>query len=139
MAVLPTAGSIDISTGVTFEQQPSRTWYIDTDTNRIQGEVTGYEAVKQAVNIILNVERFRWQIYSPNSGMQWDGLIGQDPGYVASEMQRRMLDALRMDDRVRGISNFSYTLSNDGDTMTASVTVNTVYGEVQTTVEVNLT
>lgn len=139
MAVLPIAGSIDISTGVTFEQQPSRTWYIDTDTNRIQGEVTGYEAVKQAVNIILNVERFRWQIYSPNSGMQWDGLIGQDPGYVASEMQRRMLDALRMDDRVCGISNFSYTLSNDGDTMTASVTVNTVYGEVQTTVEVNLT
>lgn len=139
MAVLPTAGIIDISTGVTFEQQPSRTWYIDTDTNRIQGEVTGYEAVKQAVNIILNVERFRWQIYSPNSGMQWDGLIGQDPGYVASEMQRRMLDALRMDDRVRGISNFSYTLSADGEIMTASVTVNTVYGEVQTTVEVNLT
>ena len=139
MAVLPTAGSIDISNGVTFEQQPSRTWYIDTDTNRIRGEVTGYEAVKQAATIILNVERFRWQSYSPNSGMQWDGLIGQDPGYVASEMQRRMLDALRMDDRVRGISNFSYTLSNDGDTMTASVTVNTVYGEVQTTVEVNLT
>lgn len=139
MAVLPSAGTIDISSGVTFEQQPSRTWYIDTDTNRIQGEVTGYEAVKQAVNIILNVERFRWQIYSPNSGMQWDGLIGQDPGYVASEMQRRMLDALRMDDRVRGISDFSYTLSNDGDTMTASVTVNTVYGDVQTTVEVNLT
>lgn len=139
MAVLPSAGRIDISTGVTFEQQPSRTWYIDTETNRIQGEVTGYESVKQAVNIIINVERFRWQIYSPNSGMQWDGLIGQDPGYVASEMQRRMLDALRMDDRVRGISNFSYTLSNDGDTMTASVTVNTVYGEVQTTVEVNLT
>lgn len=139
MAVLPSAGRIDISTGVTFEQQPSHTWYIDTETNRIQGEVTGYESVKQAVNIILNVERFRWQIYSPNSGMQWDGLIGQDPGYVASEMQRRMLDALRMDDRVRGISNFSYTLSNDGDTMTASVTVNTVYGEVQTTVEVNLT
>lgn len=139
MAVLPTAGSIDISAGVTFEQQPSRTWYINTDTNRIQGEVADYEAVKQAVNIILNVERFRWQIYSSNSGMQWDGLIGQDPGYVASEMQRRMLDALRMDDRVRGISNFSYTLSNDGDTMTASMTVNTVYGEIQTTVEVNLT
>ena len=139
MAVLPTAGSIDILSGVTFEQQPSLAWYIDTDTNRIQGEVTGYEAVKQAVNIILNVERFRWQIYSPNSGMQWNGLIGQDPGYVASEMQRRMLDALRMDDRVRGISNFSYTLSDDGETMTATVTVNTVYGEVQTTVEVNLT
>ena len=137
MAVLPQAGSTDITSGVTFIQQPSLTWYINKDSNRIVGEADGLEAVRQAVEIILNVERFRWQIYSPNSGMQWDGLIGQDPGYVASEVQRRMLDALSVDDRVRGISNFEYTLS--GSTMTCSLTVNTVYGDTQTTVEVNLT
>ena len=128
--------TVDIATGVTFVQQPSLTWYIDKTTNRIQGQADGLQAVQQAVDIILNVERFRWQIYSPNSGMEWDGLIGQNPGYVASEIQRRMKDALLMDDRVRGISNFSYTL--DGNSMTVSLTVNTVYGETQTTVEVNL-
>ena len=137
MSVLPQAGAADITAGVTFIQQPSLTWYINKDSNRIVGEVDGLEAVRQAVEIILNVERFRWQIYSPNSGMQWDGLIGQDPGHVASEVQRRMLDALSVDDRVRGISNFEYSM--DGSTMTCSVTVNTVYGETQTTVEVNLT
>lgn len=137
MAVLPQAGVADITSGVTFVQQPSLTWYIDKTTNRIQGTADGFAAVRQAVEIILNVERFRWQIYSPNTGMQWDGLIGQDPGYVASEIQRRMLDALTMDDRIRGISNFEYSVS--GNSMTCSVTVNTVYGETQTTVEVNLT
>lgn len=136
MAVLPTSGSVDISAGVTFAQQPDLTWYINQDSGRIQGEVSGYEAVRQAVEIILNVERFRWQIYSPYSGMQWDGLIGQNPGYVYAEIQRRMADALKMDDRVRGISQFSYALEQD--VLSVDVTVDTVYGEVKTTVEVTL-
>lgn len=133
MAVLPTGNLPD----VTFQQQPDLTWGIDKTTNRIRGTVTGCEAVRQAVEIILNVERFRWQIYRPYSGMQWNGLIGQDPGYVAAELQRRIQDALRMDDRVQGISDFSYTVS--GDVLTASLTVNTVYGEVESGVEVTLT
>lgn len=137
MAVLPQAGPTDITAGVTFVQQPSLTWYINKKSNRIVGQIDGAEAVRQAVEIILNVERFRWQIYSSNTGMQWNGLIGQDPGYVASEIQRRMLDALSVDDRVRGISNFEYSLK--GNAMTCSLTVNTVYGDIPTTVEVNLT
>ena len=135
MPTLPTS-PIDISAGVTFEQQPSRTWYINKETRRIQGEVDNLAAVRQAVEIILNVERFRWQIYRPYSGMQWEGLIGQDAGYVALELQRRITEALTMDDRVRGISDFSYTV--EGTTLRASLTVNTVYGDTQTSVEVNL-
>ena len=42
-----------------------------------------------------------------------------------------------MDDRVRGISDFSYTV--EGNTLRASLTVNTVYGDTQTSVEVNIT
>lgn len=136
MATLPTS-TRDLSAGVRFEEQPSRTWYLNKETNRIQGECDGLEAVRQAVEIILNVERFRWQIYSPYSGMQWEGLVGQDPGYVASELQRRIRDALSVDSRVTGLSDFSYSVS--GNDLTASLTVNTVYGDTQTTVEVNLT
>ena len=132
MAVLPTGNLPE----VTFQQQPGRTWYIDKTTNRIRGECDDWLAVRQAVEIILNVERFRWQIYRPYSGMQWEGLIGQDPGYVASELQRRIIEALTMDDRVRGISNFTYTVT--GDQLSASLTVNTVFGEYETSVEVNL-
>ena len=133
MPTLPTA-DIYLSAGVTFQKQPGRTWRINQETGRIQGECTDYAAVRQAVEIILNVERFRWQIYRPYSGMQWEGLIGQDSGYVAAELQRRVREALLMDDRVRGISNFSYTAEKD--VLTAALTVSTVYGEVQTSVEV---
>lgn len=135
MAVLPQS-AVDLTNGVEFVQQPSKTWYINRGTGRIQGEIDGLAAVTQAVDVLLNVERFRWQIYRTYSGVQWEGLIGQDPGYVASELQRRITQALTMDDRVRGISNFSY--STNGNTLTASFTVNTVYGATQTTVEVNV-
>lgn len=133
--VLPQS-TIDLSNGVTFVQQPSLTWYINKDTNQIQGTIDGADAVAQAVDIILNVERFRWQIYSPNSGTEWAGLIGRDPGYVASELQRRITDALSVDDRILGLSNFDYTVT--GNNLSASFTVNTVYGSRQTAVEVNL-
>ncbi len=133
MATLPTSG-IDLSGGLSSGRQPSRTWRISG--NRICGETDGWESVRQAVEIILHVERFRWQIYRPYSGMQWRGLIGQDAGYVTAELQRRLREALTMDDRVRGISNFQYTV--DGDVLICSVTVDTVYGDVETSVEVNI-
>lgn len=68
--------------------------------------------------------------------MQWRGLIGEDPGFVGAELQRRIRDALMMDDRVTGIRDFQYTVEDD--VLTASLTVTTVYGDVQTTTEVNL-
>lgn len=132
MATLPQS-DIPLSGGVIFEQQPSRTWRIDKQTNRIQGETEGLEAVKQAVDIILHVERFRHQIFQPYSGMEWDGLIGQDPGYAAAEMQRRLAEALTMDDRILGISDFSYTA--EGQNLTAVFTVNTVYGDTMAEVK----
>ena len=137
MPALPESGTVNLAQGVQFEQFPSHTWYIDKKTGRIRGTADGLQAVRQAVEIILNVERFRWQIYRPYSGMQWEGLIGQDPGYVASELRRRVTEALGMDDRVRGGSGFTY--SAEGEALSASLTVNTVYGDMQTTLEVTLT
>ena len=135
MAVLPTA-NLDLATGVTFQKQPSLTWFLDQASGRIRGTVDNLEAVRQAVEIILHVERFRWQLYRPYSGLQWEGLVGQSPHYVASEVRRRMEEALQMDDRVLGISAFSYT--TQADMFTASITVSTVYGEIQTQTEVQL-
>ena len=81
------------------------------------------------------VERYRWQIFRSYSGMEWEGLLGQDPGYVAAELQRRLEEALTVDDRVTGVKNFSYTVQ--GQALTASFTVSTIYGEMQASTEVN--
>lgn len=135
MPTLPEGNGINIQ-DVEFQSQPDLTWWRDPDTNRIAGTADGHKAVAQAVEVMLLVERFRWQIYKPFFGMEWEGLLGQNPGYVASQLQRRIREAVTIDDRVTGISGFSYTVS--GDTMTAQVTVNTVYGPLNQTVEVTL-
>lgn len=116
--------------------EPSLTWNIDKASNQIAGEVDGVSAVKQAVDIIMNVERYRWQIYQPYSGMEYDGLIGNDPGYVAAEFQRRVRDAFSVDDRITGVSD--YESSQKGNIMEISFTVNTVYGNIPVTTEVTL-
>lgn len=135
MATLPVS-TLNLNNGVIFQDSPTKTFYVDPTSHRISGMCDNYLAIKQTVEIILNIERFKWQIYSPYFGMQWEGLIGQSPGYVASELQRRMLDAFSVDSRITGISDFQYTI--DGDVMTVTVTVNTVYGGVDERMEVSL-
>lgn len=135
MAILPQT-NIVLSQGVIFQEWPTRTYYVDQTTKRIVGMTDGQQAMRQAVEIILNIERFYWQIYSPYFGMQWDGLIGQSPGYVASEIQRRLKDAFSTDDRILGISDFTYT--SDDESLSASFTVNTVYGSVDQTLEITI-
>ena len=134
MAVLPVS-SVNISGGVTFENQPSLSWLINKETNRIEGTVDGLQAVRQAAEIILNVERYRRQIYRPYSGMEWAGLIGQDSGYVGAELQRRLVDALTVDDRITGISDYKYTV--DGQKLRATFRVDTVYGSYNAEQEVD--
>lgn len=136
MPTLP-QNSVTLQPDIEFTQQPTLTWYVDPSTRRIRGTADGLQAITQTVEIILNVERFYWQIYGPDFGMQWRGLIGQDPGYVAAEMQRRILDAFSIDARILGIDNFSYSVS--GNVLAASMTVRTVYGDTAQTVEVDIT
>ncbi len=121
---------------VTFVTQPSLTWNIDKNSNQITGQVDGADAVRQAVEIIMNVERFRWQIYEPYSGVETVDLLGNDPGYISSEFQRRVRDALMVDDRITGISNYSSQVN--GNNLMVSFMVNTVFGDVPVQTEVTL-
>ena len=126
MGVLPRDPFSIVNASV--QSEPGRTWYIDQSTNRISGEVDGYDAARQAVEIILRTERFKWFIYKPSSGVEYDSLIGLDMGYVATELQRRIKDALSMDSRVTGIHG--YSVSREDSNLVVSFVVDTVYGEI---------
>ena len=126
--------NIDVSGGVEFVSQPSLTWYINKETGRIQNSVSGLAAVRQAVEIILNVERFRWQIFLPSSGVQLNDLLGLNFGYVALELQRRIKEALAQDDRILGIADYQRTQKDVF--LLASFTVNSVFGDFATETEV---
>lgn len=119
---------IGFDTDIQLTSRPSRTWIIDRQTMQVGYMDEGLESVRQAVEIALNVDRFRWQIYNTNFGNELNDLIGDDADYIKSEFQRMVDDALSVDDRV--IDTSDYTFSVDGDSITITFTVNTVFGQL---------
>lgn len=126
--------NINISNGVQFVDYPSDTWYIDRGRNRLTKKITGYAAVKQAVEALFNIERFHWQIYTPNYGIDYTGLIGENASFVAQEFHRRAKDAILTDSRLLGISDYKYSVS--GDSILIEFNVNTAYGDISQTVTI---
>lgn len=135
MAMLPRS-NIDLSRGIVFQDQPSLTWIADPVTNRLRGRGDNWEAVRQAVEVIVNVERFKWQIYTPNFGTGYDGLLGTEPGYAASELRRRLEDAFLPDNRILGIKDYAYSFKDVS--LTVTFTALTVFGDVPGSMEVKL-
>ena len=119
---------IGFDTDIQLTSRPSRTWIIDRNTMQVGFMDEGLEAVRQSVEIALNVERFQWQIYNTNFGNELEELVGDDADYIQSELPRMVNDALSVDDRV--IDTADYIFSVNGDSMTVSFTVNTVYGQL---------
>lgn len=117
---------IGFDTDIQLTSQPSRTWIIDRNTMQVGYMDEGLEAVRQAVEIALNVDRFRWQIYNTNFGNELKDLIGDDADYIQSEFPRMVDDALSVDDRVIDTTDYIFTVN--GDSMAVSFTVNTVFG-----------
>lgn len=127
MATLPEV--IGFDTDIVIASQPSKTWIIDRNTMQVACMDDGLEAVRQAVEIALDVERFRWTIYSANFGSELDELIGQDEALITAEIPRLVEGALSQDDRVVQVEDYVFTRTGP-DSMHVSFTVRTVYGDL---------
>lgn len=132
MATLPDIG---FSTDIVITAQPSKTWIIDRDAMQVSRMDEGLEAVRQSVEIALNVERYKWTIYDANFGSELDGLAGEDEAYIIAELPRMVEDALSPDSRVIAVDNYVFTRL-DSASMRVTFTVHTVYGDIQEGVEV---
>lgn len=106
--------------------EPSRTYKLDLVNKRVSGMVDGLEAVRQAVYKILKTERFDYLIYDADYGSEMSGLNGKSTGYVRSELQRRIMEALLQDDRIIAIQDMKISIS--GDEANVSFIVVSVYG-----------
>ena len=125
MATLPENTGLD--TELEYVTQPSQTWLINRQTMRVQSQTNGLEAVRQAVDIMLNTRRYGWQIYGSNLGEELELLIGEDADYIISTFPQMVEDALSIDERIIAVENFQYT--QDGSTLTWTFDVRTVYGD----------
>lgn len=132
MATLPDGVGLDVS--LKHTEQPTDTFLIDWSSGQISGMDEGLEAMRQAVEIVLQNERFRWQIYDSNFGTELEDLIGEEYDYIVSELPRRIEEAFSMDSRILSIENFQFAEQGSGK-VTVSFDVVTVYGTLSEEVE----
>lgn len=121
---------LEISEGI----ETARTYKLAED--KVQGFTDGLEALQQAIYKVLNTEMYDCPIYDFNYGIEMDSLIGKDPVYVRAELPRRIRECLLQDDRVQSVDNFSFT--TDGDSLTCTFDVVSIYGHLTITQEVNI-
>lgn len=125
-----------VNTEDTVLEVPSKTFFIDFINNKVVGTVDGIEAVKQAVFLILNTERYENMVYDWDYGFETQDLIGMPIGYIYPELKRRIEEALTQDDRIESVEAFDFEKS--GAIVTVSFTVISKQGIIETETEVNI-
>lgn len=133
--MIPTTND-DLINDFEYEELPTRTFRLNIPSNTITGFTDELEAMKQAIFLILNVQRYEHIIYSWNYGIELEDLFGQPISFVLPELKRRITEALLQDTRITGVDNFSFETTKGK--VHAIFTVSTIYGDVEAEKVVNV-
>lgn len=117
-------------------EKPSKTYRLNSDTNKTVGYCDKLEAVKQAVFLILGIDRYVHEIYSWNYASEFAKLFGQPMDFVIPELERYITEALIQDDRISDVTDFSFT--QDKNKLIAKFTVISSFGSFEAEKEVSL-
>ena len=120
-----------------IEKQPTHTYKMNLESGLVRGYIDDQEAMKQAIYKILNTERYQYIIYSWNYGIQLSDLYGEPVTYVCPELERRIIDALSVDDRSLSCEGFDFDISQKG-IVVVTFKANTIYGDVDVEKVVNI-
>ena len=115
---------------------PSKTYYINRNTNRISGYIDDKDAIVQAIYLILSTERYESVIYNWYYGTEFDSLVGKDRDFVKSELKRRIAEAILEDDRILDVTDF--VISFNKDVANVVFLVETNIGDININWEVNI-
>lgn len=109
------------------EESPTRTFKVQN--GRIRSMTDEMDAMQQAVDKILQTERYVYQIYDEDYGNDLPELIGKPITFAQDEAQRMITEALEADDRVTSV-DIEECEPIDTDTILVKGFANTVYGDV---------
>lgn len=115
---------------------PSKTWVIDRARGRLVQQCDGFESIYQAVQKILQTERYMEPIYSTFYGIELRGMIGKPTSYIRAAIPQAIKEALKQDDRISSVSVEQLTV--DGDSVSVTVNVVTNLGSLSVQTSLNL-
>lgn len=116
-----------------LETEPSYTYAMQIPADEVRecrfvGKVDDVEAKQQAILKIVNTERYEYEIYSWDYGIELKDLYGMPIPYVMSEIKERITDAITADDRFESVDDFDVEQA-DRHTIHCTFTVTTADGE----------
>ena len=119
-----------------FEEIPTNTFKLNDSYNQTYGFTDGIEAMKQAIYLMLNIERYEYLIFSWDYGIELADLFGQPINFVMAELERRISEALLQDSRISSVENFEFDYQKNK--IICKFTVYTIFGEIETEKVVNV-
>lgn len=113
------------------EKKIPKEYGIDFETKTLTGGIVkGKEAIRVWIWLALQVERYRYGIYSWQYGAELEEYIGSSYSqeYLNDGIRMTIEDCLKMNPYIQSISEFHCQI--EGNRLALSLTVNTDYGEV---------
>lgn len=126
----------DLRNDFEFEELPTNTFKLDIEDDKVYGFSDGLEAMKQAIYLILNVERYEYLIFSWNYGIELADLFGQPIPFVLPELERRITEALVQDSRITSVEDFDFEVKKNK--VFCTFKVRTIFGLIDAERVVNV-
>lgn len=119
-----------------YAYRTDRTYKLDPVSYRVKSEkIERVEAVRQAIYLILSIERYDYVIYD-EYGVELKELYAKQDAYAIPELERVIKDAVMRLDTVESISDFS--ISKNRDNRIVSFIAHSIYGDIDIEKEVGI-
>ncbi len=126
----------DLKNDFELEELPTNTFKLNIEEEKIYGYSDNLEAMKQAIYLILNIERYEYLILSWNYGIELADLFGQPIPFVLPELERRITEALMQDSRITSVEDFEFDVKKGK--VFCTFKVYTIFGEIESEKVVNV-
>jgi len=134
--MIPVNTENELQNDFEFGERPTNTFKLNDSYNRLYGFTDGIEAMKQAIYLILNIERYEYIIFSWNYGVELADLFGEPISYVMAELERRIKEALLQDSRITSVDEFEFDYKKNK--VFCKFKVHTIFGDIETEKVVNV-
>lgn len=94
---------------------------------RVVGWIDNKQALRQAIEKLLHTERYMYEIYTDEYGIELQALIGENFDLVKAEIGRIIKEALLADDRIVSVENIQAT-KLDSTSLLVTFSVESIFG-----------
>lgn len=130
--MIPKTGLTEEEFNRVLEEEKERVYNNFTykiENNRLVGTIDNIESYMQAINLITNVERFKYISMSDNIGVELEDYYGLSGDLLELHLASTIVDAIKADDRTKSIDSVKLTKVSR-NTYDLEIYIDTIFGDI---------